>query len=47
MKVLEIIFEHRIRQQIKVDWYTVQFVIGKRTTDAIFIVRQMQENFKS
>jgi len=45
MKVVERIFEHRIRQQI--DIYDMQFgfMKGKGTIDAIFIVRQMQEKF--
>ena len=43
MKVVERIFEHRIRQQIEVDDMQFGFVKGKGTTDAIFTVRQMQE----
>ena len=46
MKVVERIFEHRIRQQIDIDDMQFGFVKGKGTTDAIFIVRQMQENFR-
>jgi len=47
MKVVERIFEHRIRQQI--DIYDMQFgfMKGKGTIDAIFIVRQMQEKIKA
>jgi len=45
MKVVERIFEHRIRQQIKIDMQ-FGFVKGKGTTDAIFMARQMQENFR-
>jgi len=45
LKVVERIFEHRIRQQIEVDDMQFEFMKGKRTTDAIFTVRQMQENF--
>jgi len=46
MKVVETIFEHRLRQQIEID--DMQFVLmkGKGTTDAIFMARQMQENFR-
>ena len=46
MKVVEMIFEHRLRQQIEID--DMQFVLmkGKGTTDAIFMARQMQENFR-
>jgi len=45
-KVLERIFEHRIRQQTEVDDMQFGFMKGKGTTDAIFTVRQMQENFR-
>jgi len=46
MKVVERIFEHRIRQQIKIDDMPFGFMKGKGTTDAIFMARQMQENFR-
>jgi len=46
MKVMERIFEHRIRQQIEVDDMQFGFMKSKRTTDAIFTVRHMQENFR-
>ena len=46
MKVVERIFEHRIRQQIEVDNMQFGFMKGKGTTDAIFTVRQMQEKFR-
>jgi len=46
VKVVERIFEHRIRQQIEVDDMQFGFMKGKGTTDAIFTVRQMQENFR-
>jgi len=46
MKVVETIFEHRIRQQIEVDNMQFGFMKGKRTTDTIFTVRQIQENFR-
>jgi len=45
MKVVERIFEHRIWQQIKVDDMQFGFMKGKGTTDAIFIVREMQDSF--
>jgi len=46
MKVVEMMSEHRIRQQIEV--YDMQFGLmkGKGTTDATFTVKQMQENFR-
>ena len=43
MKVVERIFEHRIRQQIVIDDMQFGFMKGKGTTDAIFMARQMQE----
>ena len=46
MKVVERIFEHRIRQQIKIDDMQFGFMKGKGTTDNIFMARQMQENFR-
>jgi len=36
MKVVERIFEHRIRQQIKVDDMQFGFMKAKETTNAIF-----------
>ena len=42
----ERIFEHRIWQQIEINEMQFAFMKGKGTTDAIFIVRQMQENFR-
>jgi len=44
MKVVERIFVYRIQQEIEVDDMQFGCVKGKGTTDAIFIVRQMQEN---
>ena len=46
MKVVERIFEHIIRQQIEIDDMQFGFMKGKGTTDAIFMARQMQENFR-
>jgi len=46
MKVVERIFEYRIWQQIEVDDMQFGFMKGKGTTDAIFTVSQMQENFR-
>ena len=47
MKVVERIFEDRIRQQIDIDDMQSGFMKSKGTTDAIFIVRQMQERFRA
>jgi len=46
MKVTEKIFEHRIRQQTETDDMQFGFMKGKGTTDAIFMARRMQENFR-
>jgi len=46
MKVVEKIFEHRIRQQIDIDDMQFGFMEGKGTTDSIFMTGQVQENFK-
>ena len=46
MKVVEKIFEHKIRQQIEIDDTQFGFMKGKGTTDAIFMARQMHENFR-
>ena len=45
MKVVERIFEHRIRQQIEIDDMQFGYMKGKGTSDAIFMARQVQENF--
>jgi len=46
MKVLKRIFEFRIWQQIETNDMQFGIMKDKGTTDAIFIVRQMQENFR-
>ena len=46
MKVVERIFEHRILQQIEIDDMQFGFMKGMGTTGAIFMARQMQENFR-
>jgi len=46
MKVVEMIFEYRIRHQIEINDMQFGFMKGKVATDAIFIVRQMQESFR-
>ena len=40
------VVEHRIRQQIEIDDKQFGFMKGKETTDAIFMARQIQENFR-
>ena len=46
MKVLERGLEKRIRCQVSIDNMQFGFMPGKGTTDAIFIMRQVQENSK-
>ena len=46
MKVLERVLEKRIRCQVSIDNMQFGFMPGKETTDAIFIMRQVQENTK-
>jgi hypothetical protein len=45
MKILETVIEVRVRKGVNL--YGMQFGLspGKGTTDAVFIVRQMQEKF--
>jgi len=47
MKVVERIFENIIQQQIDKGDMQFGFMKGKGTTDAIFIVRQMQAKFRA
>ena len=42
MKVLERVLEKRIREQVNIDDMQFGFTPGKGTTDATFIVRQLQ-----
>jgi len=44
-KVVETIFEYRIQRQIEIDDMQFGFMKDRGTTDAIFMARQMQENF--
>jgi len=47
MKVVERIFENRIRQQINTDDTQFGLINSKGTNHTIFIVRQMQEKFRA
>src|SRR5213083_1656059 len=45
LKVLERVIEARIRKIVKIDEMQFGFSPGKGITDAIFIVRQIQEKY--
>ena len=45
MKVLERVIERRVRDKVQIDSMQFGFRSGRGTTDAIFIMRQMQEKF--
>jgi len=47
MKVFERVLERRIRKQVSIDEMQYGFMPGKGTTDAIFIVRQLQEKHRA
>ena len=45
MKVLERVIERRVRNIVKIDNMQFGFMAGKSTTNAIFIVHQLQEKY--
>jgi hypothetical protein len=45
MKIMERVIEVRVRNIVKIDSMQFGFMAGKGTTDAIFIVRQLQEKY--
>ena len=45
MKIQERIVDGLIRQVVSIDDLQYGFVLGRGTTDAIFVVRQMQEKY--
>ena len=47
MKVFERVLEKRIRCQVSIDNMQFSFIPGKGTTNAIFIMRQVQEKHKA
>ena len=47
MKVLERVLEKRIRCQVSIDNMQFGVMPGKGTTDAIFIMRQVQEKHQA
>ena len=44
MKAWEKIFEERLRKIVKIHKCQFGFMPGKATTEAIFVMRQLQEN---
>ena len=44
-KVVEGVFENRIRQQVKVDDMQFGYMPGKGTTNAVFVVIQLHEKY--
>ena len=47
MKVMERVIEDRIREQTHIDEMVFGFRPGRGTTDAIFVVRQLQEKHQA
>ena len=45
MKVYERVLENRVRQKLEINAFQFGFRSGCGTTDAIFIVRQLQERY--
>ena len=45
MKVVERVFEKRLRKMVEIRKEQYGFVAGKGTADAIFILRQLQEKY--
>ena len=43
MKIMERVIEVRVRNIVEIDNMQFGFMAGKGTTDAIFVVRQLQE----
>ena len=45
MKIMERVLERRLREKLNIDEMQFGFMPGRGTTDAIFIVRQLQEKY--
>ena len=45
--MLERVLERRIRSHVSIDNMQFGFMAGKRTTDAIFIMRQVQDEHQA
>ena len=46
MKIVERGLERRIRELVNIDSVQFDFMPGRRTTDALFVVRRMQEEYR-
>ena len=46
MKVIERIYERRVRKVVELDEMQMGFMPGRGTTDAIFIKRQLMEKYE-
>ena len=47
MKIVERVLERRIRESVNIDSMQFGFMPGKGTTDALFVVRRMQEEYRN
>ena len=46
MKIVERVLERRIRKSVNIDSMQFGFMPGRETTDALFAVRRMQEEYR-
>ena len=46
MKIVERVLERRIRESVNIDSMQFGFMPGRGTTDALFVVRRMQEEYR-
>ena len=46
MKIVERVLENKIRELVKIDEMQFDFMPGKGTTHALFILRRMQEEYR-
>ena len=46
MKIIERVLERRIRELVNINSMQLGFMPGRGTTDALFVVRRMQEEYR-
>ena len=46
MKIVERVLDRRIRELINIDSMQLGFMPGRETTDVLFVVRRMQEEYR-